>query len=302
MLDLGALTMASTTSYDTSGYWIAPNRNFRTSARLHLQHSLAVSTVGHLLDHRIESAIAKSGQVKIADLGCANGRWLIDLDTRLAEKGISAQLDGYDINPSHYPAPAFLPPSITLKELDVLAKQLPAEIVGTYDVVHIRGFTSMIINSDVKPLLTTALALLKPGGWLQWEDARADVFVAESPSPEVSKATCDTILQFFMGGAVARGMKGDWLEVLDRHLEQHGFQDVSLQTCEKRKQDLKGWTEDYLMVLEELHELYPSKADKPDSPMTKEAWAYLFVGAVKEIDQGVVIHQRKIVTAVGRKA
>lgn len=293
--------MATSTPYDKSEYWIAPARNFRTSARLHLQHFLHLNTVGHSLDPRIESSILESKQVKIADLGCANGKWLIDLHADLVGKGITPQLDGFDINPAHYPAAAFLPESVTLKTLDVLAKPVPPELVGIYDVVNIRGFTSLIENSNVTPLLSTALALLKPGGWLQWADARSDGFLAESPSPEIPKTACETILHVLMAGAAARGMEGDWLDVLDSHLEKHGFEDASLRICQKRKEDLKAWTEDYLMVLEELHVLYPSKADQPEARMTKEAWADLFIKAAKETEQGVVMHQRQIVIAVGQK-
>ncbi|KAI1777008.1 hypothetical protein F4818DRAFT_408812 [Hypoxylon cercidicola] len=295
-------TSTDAQDYDASAYWTAPHRNFRTSARLHLQHLLYQHTVGHLLDPRIESSVVGSQNLKIADLGCGNGMWLIDLDTELSKKRISAQLDGYDINPINFPASAYLPEAVSLKKLDVLAKPVPSEMVGVYDVVHIKGFTSIIVNSDVTPLLSMAIALLKPGGWLQWEDVRSDRFLAESPSPEICKTACDTILNIMMTGARARGLKGDWLEVLDRHLEEHGLEDVQLRIYNSRKQDLKAWTEDYLMVLEELHVLFPSQKKVPQAPMTAEGWIDLFSKAVKETEQGVVIHHGRIVAGIGRKA
>lgn len=266
---------------------VPPARNFRASARLHLQHFLHLNTVeGHLLDHRIESSIAAAQNLKIADLGCANGIWLIDLHTKLFDRGISVQLDGYDITPVHFPAPAYLPQSITLKKLDVFSRPLPEEMIGVYDIVHVRGFVSMIANSNVTPLLSTALALLKPGGWLQWVDVRIDWFSAESPSLEISKAACETLLQAMVADADARGLEGDWLDVLDRHLKEHSFKNVHLRTYETRKQDLKAWTEDYLMLMEDLHVLFPSQEKDPQASMTKESWNGLFAKAVKETEQG----------------
>ncbi|KAI0382446.1 hypothetical protein F5Y04DRAFT_252686 [Hypomontagnella monticulosa] len=287
--------------YDASTYWVAPARNFRTSARLHLQHLLFQNTLGHLLHPHVQDSFASSKELKVADLGCGNGVWLNDLDRELSSNGISAKLDGYDVNPVNFPAPAFLPQSVMLKKLDVLANPLPEEMIGAYDIVHVRAFVSIIMNSDVTPLLSTALALLKPGGWLQWEESRADTYVVESPSPEVSKSACQTIVQILKAGGEARGSRFEFLAELDRHLKEHGFEDVHMQASDNRKQDYKAWTEDYLMVWEELSGYFPPKAQQPQSPMTRESWLELFANAVGETEKGVVVHQGKIVAVVGRK-
>ncbi|OTA52295.1 hypothetical protein K449DRAFT_391510 [Hypoxylon sp. EC38] len=287
--------------YDPLAYWIAPARNFRTSARLHLQHLLFQNTIGYILEPHVESAIADSKTLKVADLGCGNGVWLNDLDSELTKKGISAQLDGYDVNPTNFPAPAFLPESITLKKLDVFAKPLPEEILGVYDIVHVRAMSGSL-KSDVTPLLSAALDLLKPGGWFQWEESRSDVYVVQSPSPEISKSACETIVHVLQAGGKSTGWSADYLPEADRHLKERGFKDVHMKMTETRKQDLKAWTEDYLMVWEELSSLFPPKEKQPEAPMTREAWVELFSKAVSETEQGVVVHQGSIMSVVGRKA
>ncbi|RYP62642.1 hypothetical protein DL771_009635 [Monosporascus sp. 5C6A] len=298
-------------SYDSpSGiptFWTAPARNFRTSARLHLQHVLFQKTLDHLLNPNIPSSVVEDSKpLKVADLGCGNGAWLIDLDRELSNKDISAQLDGYDINTLNFPAPAFLPPSISLKKLDILAKPLPEEMLGAYDIVHVRALVSTIVNSDLTPLLSTVVALLKPGGWLQWEESKAEKYLVDSPSPsnEISRTACDTIAHIIKQGGDARGLNFEFLGELDRHLREHGFLDVSMQAAEKRKQDFKGWTENYLMVWEELAEFFPPKATVTQGqvPMTRESWVELFEKAVHETEQGIVIHHGKIMSVVGRKA
>ncbi|KAL7620320.1 hypothetical protein AAE478_009314 [Parahypoxylon ruwenzoriense] len=289
----------SSAAADVSAYWVAPARNFRTSARLHLQHLLCQNTLGYLLDSHVETA--PSHPLAIADLGCGNGIWLTELERELSKKGVSARLDGYDINPVMFPAAAFLPQSITLKKFDVLSQSLPDDMIGAYDVVHIRAFVSIIVNSNVTPLLSTAMALLKPGGWIQWEESSADGFLVRSPSPDVSKATCDTISHMLKAAGEARGVKFAFVKELDRVLTEHGFEEVRQQENEMPKQDLKGWTDNNLMVWEELHVRFPPKAAAPEAPMTRETWVDSFSKAVQETENGVVIHHGAIMSAVGRK-
>ncbi|KAI0399833.1 S-adenosyl-L-methionine-dependent methyltransferase [Xylaria palmicola] len=288
--------------YDQSKYWVAPARNFRSSARLHLQHFLIQNTLGYLLEPTIEESIADIQPLKVADLGCGNGIWLTELHSYLTKNNASAQLDGFDINPINFPHTDYLPSTVSLQQLDILAKPLPAELVGTYDVVHIRAFVSVIPNADLTPVLSTAFELLKPGGYLQWEESRGDRFIVESPSPQISKVACDTIVHVLKAGLQAKGIVNDWVDVLDTHLDKFGFQDVRLHVQAKRRQDFKAWTEDYLMVWEELAVFFPPKSNEPNAPMSREAWIDLFAKGVKETEDDVVVHQGTVITAIGKKA
>lgn len=69
----------------------------------------------------------------------------------------------------------------------------------------------------------------------------------------------------------------------------------------KRQVDMKGWTENYLMVWEEIPDLLPSRLQAPNSPVTKESFADLFVKCAAETEAGVVLHQEGVVCVVGRK-
>lgn len=112
------------------------------------------NTLGYLLEPAVEKSLSGTSQsLKIADLACRNGIWLTELHSHLAKSSISAQLDGFDINALNFPDAAYLPKSVTLKQLDILAKPMPAELIGIYDVVHIRAFVSVITDSSVKDML-----------------------------------------------------------------------------------------------------------------------------------------------------
>jgi SAM-dependent methyltransferase len=245
---------------------------------------------------------SRSESLKIADLACGNGVWLTELHSHLAKANIPAQLDGFDINPVNFPDAAYLPASVSLQKLDIFTPDLPAEIIGVYDVVHIRALVSVIPNeSTLTRVFSIASKLLKPGGFLQWEETRGDKFIAEAPSQQVTKTASEGIIQILQGSLQQRGIRNDWVDALDTHLEQFGFQNTRLLVQEKRKQDYKGWTEDYLMVWEELADLFPTKAQAPGAPLTREAWVDMFAMAVGETEQGVVVHQARIMTAVGQK-
>ncbi|KAK7962963.1 uncharacterized protein PG986_003788 [Apiospora aurea] len=130
---------------------------------------------------------------------------------------------------------------------------------------------------------------------------RGDAWIIESPSPQTSKETCSAISTVLKGALQAQGIQKDWVDVLHKHLAAFGFRNTRLLVHKKRKQDFKGWTEDYLMVWEEVAALFPPKATSPDAPMTRETWIDLFAKGVKETEHGVVVHQGRIMTAIGQK-
>jgi len=251
--------------------------------------------------------VANTKNLKIADLACGNGVWLTDLHDELSKRGISSvQYDGYDISDINFPSTAFLPSSITFTKLDLLTKDLPKEVLGAYDIVHIRALSNIIVNNDTKPVLSVIKAMLKPGGWLQWDEGARD-FVIEAPFSSDSNSTptataCQTINGIVRAGGVARGVSREFKNELDRHVGENGFGNVKVQKFELRKQDYNGWTEDYLMVWEDLTAFFPSKTEQPDAPVTKEGWTELFGNAVKETERGVVLHYDGVHTVIGRKA
>ncbi|KAK7985488.1 hypothetical protein PG996_005271 [Apiospora saccharicola] len=291
-------------TFDPSAFWAAPARDYRSSARLHLQHFLCQRTVGHLLSPKPPQE--DSSPLRVADLGCGNGAWLSNLHDEFVKTGVSGiQLDGYDINSVHFPAPEFLPSAICLKQLDVLQPPEP-ELTGVYDVVHVRAFASTLAQTGVAPLLTTVLALLKPGGYFQWEEAKVDKFLIESPADDISSEACTAISQLLKPGQdAARGPHHDcaFVDRLDQVVLDHGFDDVLLKAFPlNRKQDYRAWTEDFLTVWGQLADTFPPRAQAPFAPTTREGYLALFRRAVAETERGVAIHVGKVTTVVCRKA
>ncbi|KAL1590557.1 hypothetical protein WHR41_00607 [Cladosporium halotolerans] len=113
--------------------------------------------------------------LRIADVGCGTGIWLLEA----AEEYPNADgLDGLDIALHQAPPKHLLPRNVQFKHLD-LHQEIPAEFVGQYDLVHARFLLGLVRNNDPVPLLQNLLKLLKPGGYLQWNevDWASDLYI-----------------------------------------------------------------------------------------------------------------------------
>ena len=71
----------------------------------------------------------------------------------------SAQLDGYDNNLSQCPPKEWLPDNVNIYNFDAFAK-LPKELIGKYDILHVRLFLLIVQNNDPMPLLNTFIQML----------------------------------------------------------------------------------------------------------------------------------------------
>ncbi|UKZ82806.1 hypothetical protein TrVFT333_010604 [Trichoderma virens FT-333] len=122
-------------------------RDYAEGLRLETQHLLWNIHNGFTIDPKIPI----TPQTKIADLGTGTGVWLLDVATQVPP---TVQLDGFDISDEQFPHKSNVPDNVNFRITDALSK-VPDDLLGKYDVVHIRYLGPI---------------LLKPGGYLQWEE------------------------------------------------------------------------------------------------------------------------------------
>ena len=81
--------------------------------------------------------------------------WLVDLAKELP----NAQLDGFDVSTAQFPHRKWLPPNVTLRQMDAYG-EVPQELVGRYDIVHIGLVVVLVKDGNPGRLLTNLLKLL----------------------------------------------------------------------------------------------------------------------------------------------
>ena len=53
-------------------------------------------------------------------------------------------------------------------------------MLGQYDVVHRRLIFTVMRDEDARPLIRNLTRLLKPGGWLQWDELNVEHFLFDA--------------------------------------------------------------------------------------------------------------------------
>ncbi|KAJ5649244.1 uncharacterized protein N7484_002967 [Penicillium longicatenatum] len=138
-------------------------RSIGDSVRLYAEHLLWKLHRGYELHPDIEV----TDNTKIAELGTGTAVWLMDLARQLPP---TVELHGYDICDDQFPQKELWPKNVKLSLLDSLSDP-PASLEGQYDAVHLRMWASNLRDGDISGIINHAKKLLKPGGYIQWEDA-----------------------------------------------------------------------------------------------------------------------------------
>ncbi|KAL3467937.1 hypothetical protein BJX64DRAFT_80527 [Aspergillus heterothallicus] len=151
-------------------------RDYHEAVRLESQHLLWSLHTGYTIHPEIPIA----NDMAVADLGAGSGIWALELSTLIPA---TARITGYDISDSAFPSKEYWPDNTSFEILDCLG-DIPAELQGQFDVVHLRMWALIIRENDPSVLIRNAVKMLKPGGHLQWEDARFNSVVTRGEAAE----------------------------------------------------------------------------------------------------------------------
>lgn len=154
--------MASSTAADINADPYPLNRDSNASARLHLQHYFWVSSLGY----HLHPDIPLEENIRVADIGCGTGIWALEMARHLPYGG---QIAAYDLNLAQCPPKEWWPENVSFAKLDIF-QPLPKHLIAAYDVVQIRHLVCVVAGGDPMTLLSPLMKLLKPGGYLQWQE------------------------------------------------------------------------------------------------------------------------------------
>ncbi|KAK6508913.1 hypothetical protein TWF481_003681 [Arthrobotrys musiformis] len=163
------------------------NVDEEASKRLNLQHDILTRMLdGKLIPEpvikRLES-IQGSGRsmsydwpackqvkyIKVADLATGTGIWLYSIRKQLEELGLKAELHGYDLHDNQFP-PEDKREDVDFHTLNILDTPAFEEIGPTYHYIHARLLTSVLTKEEWKVAIDNCLEILKPGGFLHFEE------------------------------------------------------------------------------------------------------------------------------------
>ncbi|KAJ5550544.1 Methyltransferase type 12 [Penicillium sp. DV-2018c] len=189
---------------------------------LNTQHRFFVN-----LSNLIHPSIPKD-ITAIADLGTGTGIWLEDVSKSLPNK--SVYLHGFDISSAQFPPgheirrPGQKPISLSIHNV---LHPFPKKHHGKYDLVHIRLLTAGLKKEDYPTVLASARALLRPNGWIQWEELDDTAYCTDAiPEP----AAITSLRQSLRDAMLKLGMWPFATQLVYDEISADGFADVVRET------------------------------------------------------------------------
>ncbi|KAL8686241.1 MAG: hypothetical protein Q9218_007247, partial [Villophora microphyllina] len=168
---------------------------------LDAQHNFMRNVSGGRLTHpSIPSNVIQS----VADVATGTGIWLQEL---VADSAYSGRVNGsergfvgFDISPQQFPSTNDHPPNVTFVVHD-MTETFPSEYHEKFDLVNVRFVSYVVEAVEVEKVVWNTLQLLKPGGYLQWQEGDA----CDSWSTPETPATL-AIVNHVISEKVARGL------------------------------------------------------------------------------------------------
>lgn len=258
--------------------------SYVAAARLNFQHYLWKAS----LKFNIHPSIPSPGQDEhIADVAAGTAIWL----TEVAREPLNVQLDGSDIDLTQAAPKERLPSNAGLRHWNIF-DDIPDALQGKYDIVHVRLLALVVENSDPRPIIHNLVKMLKPGGYLQWDDLNF---------PDTHVRTIDRSLQTpalheFRELMYSRG-RNDWPLQLDSILSQEGFRDAKLYFFEVSLDLTRANSELHLLTIEE----FATRLARANKMYEASKIQRLIRAVYKECLEGAALCMSKIV-CVAQKA
>ncbi|MCJ1431029.1 hypothetical protein MMC27_000379 [Xylographa pallens] len=262
-------------------------RGYRAASRLDLQHYIWKQSQGYLVHPNIP---LDPEDLKIADIGTGTGIWLLDLADQLP---VSVQLDGFDIDTSQCPPAEWLPENVAIHKLDIYG-EIPRRFYGQYDIIHVRFFLCVVIQSNPKALLERLMVMLKPSGWIQWTEQDVKTCRIVSAKPNAKTEHTKASMDFAMSPTPSWPVETQyWVADLPKTFQDMGLADVKEERCNKTSWTHSSSQDVTMLAMEEI------SMRIPNGPSIRQMISRASQ-EFEENERGIAIVADKI-TVIGRK-
>ncbi|KAI1113872.1 S-adenosyl-L-methionine-dependent methyltransferase [Nemania sp. NC0429] len=258
--------------------------------RLNDQFEVMTEIMGYI----VHPSITLPPAPRIVDMGTGTATFLLRIHPTYPD----ASLEGYDISTALYPPPSSLSANISLGELD-LKLPFPEHMHGKYDLVHVRMLILAMLPEEWEPVVRNLTTLLKPGGYLQWEECEHvhATWVQGAPDSRVEKAKyIGDLFQNSLRGRLAHG----W-NTLPDHMRAAGLTSVTSDVfdSERAPQIRKRSTVTIVNLVFTWAHMVNSKT--PSGSMFNDDLNNLRREVLEEVESGTYLRYN-VHVACGRKA
>ena len=189
---------------------------------------------------------------RIADVATGTCAWLLEV----AEEHPEAHIDGFDISLAQAPPSVWMPWNTALHEWDIFNAP-PEELHGKYDIVHIRLVGIVIRDSSPLPVLHNAVMLLKPGGWIQWDevDLLDRIIMHPDPTVELPAIHRQDHMMRTAGGPI-------WVKDLEGIMREDGLEEAGAHRVKPQLRMMKAYSAMHMMSFMEIERNMPDSDQK----------------------------------------
>ncbi|GAB1311029.1 Methyltransferase domain-containing protein [Madurella fahalii] len=224
------------------GYILNRDRSHAAASRLNLQFYLWKDALKFNIHPSISASLSKTAA--IAEVASGTGIWLIDVSRELPE----AQLDGLDYNLDQAPHPKWLPRNVKMRYWNVF-DDVPEDLVGKYDYVHTRLLLLVVESKNPSPIIRNLRKLLKPGGYLQWDELDTVNMTVKKVDPSQQTPALDQLRDWSWADG-----RHDWTVKLPQFMTEEGFEDAKAYFFGDPPELARAFNEQHLLTAEEFAE------------------------------------------------
>ncbi|KAL8705574.1 MAG: hypothetical protein Q9201_001315 [Fulgogasparrea decipioides] len=212
--------------------------------------------------------------------------WLMDLADYVPREW---NLHGFDIDGKNFPAKEYLPENLSFSIHDAFDEP-PPELTQRFDVVHFRALTLIVKGGDPNHLFSNIIKMLKPGGYLQCDEADPHRLRAIAPNPAVSTHYTDKLISTWLGIASALGLEHSWTANIGPILrDKHHLEVLAAQRYGPVNKVRKPATDIWCMSMDMMCCNVARRGGKGAELVQPDLYIEMMKGVADEVARGVTI-------------